>query len=107
LDELKALAEKATPGDWFEVDGERILVDLRHLPKGANGLLAEVFDPVDGDTKPQTGVTRANAAFISAANPETVLALIARVEALSYALEQISQGLLSPLSGASWGKCDR
>ena len=74
--ELRALAEAATPGPWTRLDtgsegcsvvasGRRRVARLTHLD------LAEC---------------RADAAYIAAANPQTVLALLDRIAALEKAL---------------------
>lgn len=100
LNELKELAQKATPGPWkhddgnhqIETSGHRILicdaasnftrkVDAEYMygeniPDDVNGILK-----YDNDDDME---------FISAANPQVVIQLIERIEKLSEALTQIS-----------------
>ena len=71
--ELKRLAEAATPGPWKKtVDGV--------MPEGRGFGIFGNFGATDGEE---------NRAFIAAANPAAVLALIAEVEALRADLEQV------------------
>jgi len=67
LKELKELCEKATPGPWYS--------------KYQNWSFLIRSDKGDGPYHATTSLEE-NAAFIAAANPQTVLSLIERVEEL-------------------------
>lgn len=88
LDALAALAREATAGEWFtdrpEVDRfdhvtghyttpDRMHVISRVKPDGQEYAVVAITDGADDE---------ANAAYIAAANPAAVLALIARVREL-------------------------
>lgn len=62
-DSLKALAEKATPGIWYVVGKQTVRMGRWLICK------------TNWDNGPE------NATYIAEANPQTILALIARVEA--------------------------
>jgi hypothetical protein len=64
LSEIKARLAKATPGEWFEVDGERVLISLTNYSRDAQGIVAEVYDPTMPEGTRQTKVTNANTEFI-------------------------------------------
>ena len=88
IKKLREIASAATPGPLFEMDGERILVNLEQLPTNANGLLAEVGDPTKMEPMGrQTPQTNANAKFIATFNPETVLRLLDMIERYQAALK--------------------
>ena len=70
LDELEALAKAATPGPWMRLFGERTVYD--RLNDGCRGNAI-----VRTDIHPPLGKDIDNLDFIAAANPETILALIA------------------------------
>lgn len=74
LHALEQLAKAATPGEWSE-DGHFVVLDNPEAPP-----IARCWDQgwSTGIGDDGTG----NAAFIAAANPQTVLALIARLRAL-------------------------
>lgn len=75
LDALAALARAATPGPWCQ-DYKK----FSHVyPTGQSSTLSKPIAVVNGGT--HTG-TMTNAAYIAAANPAAVLALIARVREL-------------------------
>ena len=78
LNELKAKAQAATPGPWIEAWPYVVIRDPddphKPLPIAGEGFLAE------GDC-----------AFIAAANPETVLALVKVAEAVKKVLEADNQ----------------
>lgn len=81
--ELARLTEAATPGPWFETEGH---------PSGRTyGIHAEAGPVVAfrGIAKPH-GQGEHNAAFIAAANPATVLALLAENAALRAARDDAS-----------------
>ena len=69
---FKRLAEAATPGPWFLSMSNQVVRTLDPEPKA----IAKFVE----DDMP-------NAQFISAANPEAVLGLIARIEKLEAALQ--------------------
>jgi hypothetical protein len=85
LDALKRLAESATQGPWrWEIDGD---------PRGwIAGVAADagdiVCDPPPGDCEESRRRWLQNAAYIAALSPETVKALIARLQAAEEALER-------------------
>ena len=68
-DELRRLAEAATPGEWrrFPTGGFAVAVDI---PSEYTAIVAK--------SDPQWGINRdgANAAYIAAANPIAILALL-------------------------------
>jgi hypothetical protein len=71
--ELKALAEKATPGPW-KADGtiyEHMVSEIRSIMPGEERGIAQVWQHPQGF---------ADARFIAAANPATVLSLLAALE---------------------------
>jgi hypothetical protein len=71
--ELKALAEKATPGPW-KADGtiyEHMVAEIRSIMPGEERGIAQVWHHQQGFT---------DARFIAAANPATVLSLLAALE---------------------------
>lgn len=80
LDELKFKSRAATPGPWitYDMSFNDSNGDLRIL--AADGYGRKRSDPPIGDIfGPQTR----NAAFIAAANPAVVLALVAEIERLN------------------------
>lgn len=80
--DLKALAEAATQGQWM-TDGEYVNehgnVLFAYVAHENSGRIAEAFVNCLVKTTEQC---RANAAFIAAANPSTVLGLLAKIECL-------------------------
>lgn len=109
IKKLREIASAATPGPWFEMDGERILVNLEQLPTNANGLLAEVGDPTKMEPMGrQTPQTNANAKFIATFNPETVLRLLDTIERYEAALNEIAfSGDLASGEGIYKAECAR
>ena len=82
LDELERLAKAAPPGPWtaeYWCDGSEGGVDVSpsHYVDLKGG---------DGDLDDFIYLSEADAAFVAAATPQTVLALIARLRALSGAV---------------------
>ncbi|MHB2053359.1 ead/Ea22-like family protein [Pseudomonas sp. VEM90] len=82
-DKLKALALAATPGQWV-TEGEYVN-EHGHLPYAYvahenSGMIAEAFANCRVNTDVEC---RANAAFIAAANPANVLALLSEIDALN------------------------
>jgi hypothetical protein len=84
LQTLRALAEAATPGPWKTLPEEchRAYIRVRGTRLGARYKIANVLVPhYDAVTDRDAIETRANAAFIAAANPATVLLLLDIAEA--------------------------
>ena len=77
LDELAGLAEKATPGPWTSEHPSGTLGSIESL----DGWVIAQAQPVLNDKIHHAG-RKANAAFIAAANPATILKLLAVVKAL-------------------------
>lgn len=77
---LKQLAEAATPGSWQYLE-----FDPHSIPEACHGVLCTEDRYIGCDVGKKDG------AFISAANPEAVLGLIARIEKLEAALEHIAK----------------
>jgi len=81
--ELKALAEKATPGRWREFilgndkQANRVTVDDCHNLIAATAPGHQVRSNNSGGSYPS-----ADLRYIAAANPQTVLALVSRIEKL-------------------------
>ncbi|TWC17111.1 hypothetical protein FBY06_11841 [Pseudomonas sp. SJZ085] len=81
--ELKRLAEAATPGPWYaENDRHEGAINSEYRHIGMVSMFAQVREDI-----PQNF---ANQAFIAAANPAAVLALIADNEVLRQALQSIT-----------------
>ena len=90
-DELRKLAEAATPGPW----------DLGTKPEGKytsgtikkNGVEIAVTWPADWNDDYDTGSLpyKENAAFIAAANPKTVLELLDEIAELEGEIESLHQ----------------
>lgn len=75
-DELRRLAEAATPGPWID-SGCGDVEDLKKRRR-----IAIFYRPVQGQTLHQGfDGSMANASFIAAANPATILALLDELEA--------------------------
>lgn len=72
LKKLKTLAEAATPGSWQYLE-----FDPHSIPEACHGVLCTEDSYIGCDVGKKDG------AFISAANPEAVLGLIARIDELS------------------------
>jgi len=81
LDALQALAEKATPGQWKKSKGDWAEVEITTAQR-----IKESRAPICGMEVSYTGKhgeeQRANARFIAAANPQTILSLITRIRDL-------------------------
>jgi hypothetical protein len=93
LDKLEALAKAATPGPWaYTIRDHHSFTDAGATINGAgderNGY------PVVADLPPRTinGTHEANASFIAAANPATILALIALARRAAPLAHPIGQG---------------
>lgn len=78
---LREAAEKATPGPW-SVEGDRFLVSAQPHPDGDGGL--PILDTHAGmyELADHGFPLSSTLAFIAAANPQTVLRLLAEVERL-------------------------
>ena len=76
-EQLKALAEAATPGPWTYFPKPKYNEHHVSIPIDGSGMRRALFD--DGC---QTDRPEADAKFIAAANPERILALIAENERL-------------------------
>lgn len=92
-EELKALAEKATPGPWKEIETESSVDYTVDHPDGRTtinawgeigtddgeppiAIVPQIYDSRDGTVTPMDD----NIAFMLAANPATVLSLLASLE---------------------------
>lgn len=89
IEELKRLAEAATPGPWFAA----ISSNMNNSVHVSMGIICDTGKNID------------DAAFIAAANPAAVLELIAEVERVTKQREE----LLAALKGArdsiaGWGE---
>lgn len=105
LDELERLAKAATDGPWIMQEdcgnckGRHIVESRVESEMGEYGSILSSWHPevvgccLEGGLGPNVDrwVAPADAAFIAAANPQTVLALIARLRALSAAVPTISE----------------
>lgn len=82
--ELKALAEKATPGPWTATDQgftePTFWITAEH-PKAGTVSIAEIRSGCD--EADELASVEDNAAYIAACSPEHILALIAELERLS------------------------
>ena len=78
--ELKALAEKATPGPWMS-EGHTIF-SLMHFGwrKGVEQFKNRFWMPVYKDCECPEEERKANVDFVTAANPAAILELIAQLE---------------------------
>lgn len=74
--ELKAAAMAATPGPW-EWFTSNSMARLSSIPSGKDGDVLSAFRASDG--VPCVSVSQPDMAFIAAANPAVVLALLARI----------------------------
>jgi hypothetical protein len=94
---LKELAEKATPGPWrviIDDDGKPLSGrpsvqapdELDCAIVGWDGFIKEHWRSARGDKE-----IHANASFIAAANPQTIIALCERVEKLEAALKPFAE----------------
>lgn len=79
LSELKALAEAATPGPW----------SYSSMPSGDTEVFADCGSTIAGFAPKEAPEDYHNAAFIAAANPQTVLALIKTLEEAEKRLNSI------------------
>jgi hypothetical protein len=92
IDELKKLAEQATPGPWeagecgahLVMAGPTLESKRGHI-KGGRGQICEMEDMDFSPAK-----QKANARFIAAANPAAVLALLERMKRLEGTLEKLA-----------------
>ena len=75
--ELRRLAQAATPGPWINHGRQPNVAGLPHSAVAAKTLLARVYSEAYGDVEQET----ANASFIAAANPAAISELLDRIEA--------------------------
>ena len=75
--ELRRLAQAATPGPWINYGRQPNFAGLPHSAVAAKTLLARVYSEAYGDVEQET----ANASFIAAANPAAISELLDRLEA--------------------------
>ena len=75
--ELRRLAQAATPGPWINHGRQPNVAGLPHSAVAAKTLLARVYSEAYGDVEQET----ANASFIAAANPAAISELLDRLEA--------------------------
>ena len=95
--ELRALAEKATPGPWGAwIKSRTIQVDAR----GGDGKLPAIINwpGFDGNDMGQKA-NNANAAYIAAANPATLTAILDEYDRRGAALVDIRD---TPYAGPDW-----
>lgn len=88
--ELARLAEAATPGPWFAwIKSRTLQIDTR----GGDGRLPAIINwpGFDGNDMSH-GASKANARFIAAANPATVLSLLSEIAALRAMVENAADG---------------
>ena len=74
--ELRRLAQAATPGPWINYGRQPNGAGLPHSAVGAKTLIARVYSEAYGDAGQET----ANASFIAAANPAAISELLDRLE---------------------------
>jgi hypothetical protein len=86
ISSLRVLAEKATPGPWRLRDAGSTLVSVQGAPE-AGQLYGEMVTISSGGFAKPRGYGADNAAFIAAANPSAILAMIDRIEAMEKALQ--------------------
>lgn len=106
LDELERLAKAATPGPWeasSDEPGDVVIWGPREEWLANIGNWARQHEEIDPDRAARQYVElrdAADAAFIAAANPQTVLALVERLRLL----EGIVRDLANPRTwgGSSW-----
>ena len=77
INELRRLAQAATPGPWINHGRQPNVSGLPHSAVAAKKLLARVYSEAYGDVKQET----ANASFIAAVNPAAISELLDRLEA--------------------------
>lgn len=90
---LRALAEAATPGPWYSevksfVLPARVGVEGHRRSVGDYAIAAMCGDSI----RPEPGSDAADAAYIAALDPQTVLALLDRLDALEAALDEAVWG---------------
>ncbi|WP_064799492.1 ead/Ea22-like family protein [Serratia plymuthica] len=101
LSELKATALAATPGPW-EWFTSNSMARLSSTPSGKDGDVLSAFHASDG--VPCVNVSQRDMAFIAAANPAAVLALLAELEEKSQELAEAEAKGVEKLAEAfkSW-----
>jgi len=92
---LRALAEKATPGPWVEsgrdVDHDRTVAEGRNPGDGC-GLGCEVEGPPEAWLRGQFAL-HADAAYIAAVDPATILALLDDLDAAQARIAELEASL--------------
>lgn len=102
LSELKAAAMAATPGPWKWFTSNS-MARLSSTPSGKDGDVISAFRASDG--VPCVSVSQSDMAFIAAANPAAVLALLAELEARDKRiaeLERILDGVTPVMIAGGW-----
>jgi hypothetical protein len=85
-EELLKLAEAATSGPWNNPRGIVHEAQLPFTPVVATTLIAKVYSTNYGDFRE----SEANAAFIAAANPETIKQLVELVQSMKFHFDTIA-----------------
>lgn len=102
LDALEKLADEATPGPWMiSLHGGPWTASCRISTKrgSPNGDIANVLHGLGSRTKDET---RSNAAFIAAANPATIKALIAELKEANGLLSDIAASKITSDNPYLW-----
>lgn len=110
LDALEALAQAATPGPWYWKDDEMVTDAIGDdedadwdFKTGSHVGPTTLIKTDSGQYPPRAN----NAAFIAAANPATVLALIARLRATEALVERaFSEGFAAGVDAREWRDFD-
>jgi len=88
---LRALAEAATPGRW-DHDAGNVVLDDRYQVCCGRGTMECCGDPeIAGNVHLLAETSPHDAAYIAAANPQTVIALLDRIERLEKALRPFAK----------------
>ena len=91
--ELRKLAEAATPGPWYDTNGA-VWIDTRQQVCCGRSYEECCGNPdIEGGQEQVADSSPTDAAFIAAANPETVLALLAERDRLLDLLTRIRDEL--------------
>lgn len=90
LDKLEALADAATPGEWFRIIHPRDEWTVQDRPGGGGVPIAKNYAATDHQSHD-------NGRFIAAANPATIKSLIASAREDAAEIERL-RGLLKPFA---------
>jgi hypothetical protein len=90
INELRRLAQAATPGPWINHGRQPNVAGLPHSAVAAKTLLARVYSEAYGDVEQET----ANASFIAAANPAAISELLDRIETAEEERDDVAQQLV-------------